>query len=553
MTGDDRPTLPPVRLPSDAELARDALAAPLLARAVELTRWARAAGSSGAGIPVGAGGELLSQQLKEAAAHLGLTEDEEAPALAADAWNFAVDTGLLVVDEDADDDEAGGEAGAGASGAATGEETAPSSDEPVGVATPDEEFDGLTGGPGGSVPAPDEILELWRTGLDTVLADAATPSFEELLGGIEGAIGENGEIDPDAIDLDAMDWNPEEETEALDSALGNLYLLTATDPAVAAGSMVPLPVLAASMTVPDGMEEPTDEVLEEVSTAMMRLDEQFRMLEPTGLVAYQPVDEALTREAAEGEEVPGADGLSADGAGSADGADLDEEDVTRYGMVRLTPLGLYGVRERMREAGLDVPAVGDLADAGADKLLAALPVYTEENARSEIESWFAARATAEGTDGAGGTTAAARELLAAARGTDEAAPVRRLACQQALSLAGPEAEPALREVLEDRQLGGLARVWLAERGAADVPQPDEEMVFWLTIDTIAAQVATAGEPDELRELVRDLVDQHAGFFDKAWRVEHPATGDVLETMGRVHPDKRVAKDARKAAFKARSR
>ncbi|MBQ1158279.1 hypothetical protein KBZ21_08990 [Streptomyces sp. A73] len=548
MTGDDRPTLPPVRLPSDAELARDALAAPLLARAVELTRWARAAGSAGAGIPVGAGGELLSQQLKEAAAHLGLTEDEEAPALAADAWNFAVDTGLLVVDEDADDDEAdeeaAEEAGAGASAAATGDETAPSSDEPVGVATPDEEFDGLTGGSGGSVPAPDEILELWRTGLDTVLADAATPSFEELLGGIEGAIGENGEIDPDAIDLDAMDWNPEEEAEALDSALGNLYLLTATDPAVAAGSMVPLPVLAASMTVPDGMEEPTDEVLEEVSTAMMRLDEQFRMLEPTGLVAYQPVDEALTREAAEGEEAPGADDLS---------ADLDEEDVTRYGMVRLTPLGLYGVRERMREAGLDVPAVGDLADAGADKLLAALPVYTEETARSEIETWFAARATAEEAEGAGGTAAAARELLAAARGTDEAAPVRRLACQQALSLAGPEAEPALREVLEDRQLGGLARVWLAERGAADVPQPDEEMVFWLTIDTIAAQVATAGEPDELRELVRDLVDQHAGFFDKAWRVEHPATGDVLETMGRVHPDKRVAKDARKAAFKARSR
>ncbi|MFI8852241.1 hypothetical protein ACIGW3_18940 [Streptomyces sp. NPDC053499] len=552
MTGDDRPTLPPVRLPSDAELARDALAAPLLARAVELTRWARAGSPAGAGIPVGAGGELLSQQLKEAAAHLGLSGDEEAPALAAEAWNFAVDTGLLAIDEDeetaGDEGDAGDGGRAAGGGAGAAGETGPGSDEPVGVATPDAELGGLTGDPGAAAPAPGEILELWRTGLETVLADAATPSFEELLGGIEGAVGEDGEIDPDAIDLDAIDWNPEEETEALDSALGNLYLLTATDPAVAAGSMVPLPVLAASMTVPEGMDEPTDEVLEEVSTTMMRLDEQFRMLEPTGLVAYQPVDEALTQEAADGEEVHGADDLS---------ADLDDEDVSRYGMVRLTPLGLYGVRERMREAGLEVPAVGDLAGAGADKLLAALPVYSEEIARSEIEMWFAARAAAaEGTDGAsgeGGTLGAARELLAAARGVDEAAPVRRLACQQALSLAGPEAEPALREVLDDRQLGGLARVWLAERGAAQVPQPDEEMVFWLTIDTIAAQVATAGEPDELRELVRDLVDQHAGFFEKAWRVEHPATGDVLETMGRVHPDKRVAKEARKAAFKARSR
>lgn len=31
------------------------------------------------------------------------------------------------------------------------------------------------------------------------------------------------------------------------------------------------------------------------------------------------------------------------------------------------------------------------------------------------------------------------------------------------------------------------------------------------------------------------------------------TSDVLEAMGRVHPDKQTAKEARKAAFKARSR
>ncbi|MEU3193587.1 hypothetical protein ABZ686_23820 [Streptomyces sp. NPDC006992] len=375
MTGDDRPTLPPVRLPSDAELARDALAAPLLARAVELTRWARAGGPAGAGIPVGAGGELLAEQLKQAAAHLGLSGDEEAPALAADAWNFAVDTGLLAVEEFEEAE------GAEDSGAGTEAADGLGSDDPVGTAAPEPELGGLTGAQGAPTPAPEEILGLWRGGLETVLADAATPSFEELLDGIEGAVGEDGEIDPNTIDLDALDWNPEEEAEALDSALGNLYLLTATDPAVAAGSMVPLPVLAASMTVPEGMDEPTDDVLEEVSSTMMRLDEQFRMLEPTGLVVHQPVDEALTRED-EGEEPYGA---------AESGAEPDEEDVSRYGMVRLTPLGLYGVRERMREAGLDVPAVGDLAHAGADALLAALPVYSEENAHSEIQGWFAAR------------------------------------------------------------------------------------------------------------------------------------------------------------------
>ncbi|MET8480738.1 hypothetical protein ABZV68_26660, partial [Streptomyces clavifer] len=143
--------------------------------------------------------------------------------------------------------------------------------------------------------------------------------------------------------------------------------------------------------------------------------------------------------------------------------------------------------------------------------------------------------------------------LGAARGADRGAPLRRLHCQQALALAGPAAEPAVREVLDDAELGGLARVWLAERGAADVPAPPESMIFWLAIDTIAAQLDAEGDMGELQELVEGLSGQHSGFFDEAWRVEHPATGEVLEAMGRLHRDRKTAKDARKAAFKARSR
>ncbi|HEY9329768.1 MAG TPA: hypothetical protein VIS09_16265, partial [Streptomyces sp.] len=111
----------------------------------------------------------------------------------------------------------------------------------------------------------------------------------------------------------------------------------------------------------------------------------------------------------------------------------------------------------------------------------------------------------------------------------------------------------VRAVLGDPELGGLARVWLAERGAADVPPPSEAMIFWLAIDTIAAQLEADGDLDELQGLVEGLSGQHSGFFDEAWRVDHPATADVLEAMGRLHSDKKQAKDARKAAFKARSR
>ncbi|MEV6794769.1 hypothetical protein AB0M87_22895 [Streptomyces sp. NPDC051320] len=476
----DRPTMPPVRLNSDAELARDALAAPLFARAVRLARWA------GPGTRVGAGGELTDEQLPLAAAELGLPADGDGAAGASEAWGLAVDTGLVDV-EDADEEDGEGTASSG------------------------EQLQLVTSG------SPQEILALWLDGLETVYADAIGPQFDDFA----DLVGEDGEVD-----FAKLEWDPETEAEFLDGVLGNLYLLSVSETGSADGP-VPLPALAASMIVPDDMGEPTDDALEQVSEAMMRLDDQFRLLEPIGLVEYWPVDEALMAEETEGAAEP-----------------IDEEDVARYGMVRLTPLGLYGIRARMLDAGVEAPVVGDLAEKDASALLDALAHFPAAAARAETVLWLADREPA----------AAAAELLAAARGADRGAPLRRLHCQQALSLIVDEAaDHEVRAVLDDPELGGLARVRLAERGAADVPPPPEAMVFWLAIDTLAAQLDADGEDEELQALVEGLTGQHSGFFDAAWRVDHPATADVLEAMGRLHPDKKAAKEARKAAFKARSR
>ncbi|MCX4630550.1 hypothetical protein [Streptomyces sp. NBC_01443] len=490
MSAEPHATLPPVRLPSDAELARDALVAPLFARAVRLARWA------GPDTRVDIGGELVAAQLPGAAAALGFdAADEEGPVLASQAWRVAVDTGLVDVTEPDDGD----------------------GDEESGTAVPGEDLALVTGG------APGEVLDLWLAALDTVLADASVPDLDGLVDALDAG---------DEIDFDQLDWNPRREADFLDGVLANLYLLTVAERGASDGP-VPLPVLAASMVIPQDMSEPTDAVLEQVSDAMMRLDDQFRQLEPIGLVEFRPVDEALMAEADDEEPA----------AGSVAGGAADDEDVSRYGMVRLTPLGLYGIRARMLEAGVVAPAVGELADKGADALLDAVSGYSEGAAQAEIEQWLTGREL----------PAAVAELLAAARGADEGGPLRRLRCQQALAPAGPEAEPAIRAVLDDPELGGLARVWLSERGVADVPAPDGAMVFWLTVDTIAAQLAADGETAELPLLMESLTAHHAGFFDQVWRVEHPATAYVLEAMGRVHPDKKAAKEARKAAFKARSR
>jgi len=487
----DRTVLPPVRLPAEAELAREALAAPLFARAVRLARWA------GPGLRVGAGGELPDAEVREAAAELGLKEsadDEgETRAVAGEAWRIAVDVGLVDV-------------------------TAPEEgDEELGTAAPSADLRLVTGG------APADVLELWAAACECVLSDAALPDMSALVEQITAG---------EELDLDRLDWDPEADADFLDGALGNLYLLTAMEGPGADGA-VPLPALAASLVVPDDMDEPTEEVLAEVSEAVLRLDEQFRMLEPVGVVAYRPVAEEILLEAA------GA-------APAADGAedDADDADVSRYGVVRLTPLGLYALRRRMLAEGLVAPLVGELAGEDAYVLLDALPRLPDAVAQTEAEAWLEDRKPAE----------AAAALLDAARGADDRAPARRLACQQALAVAGGEAEPAVRDVLHDRELGGLARVWLTERGVAGVPQPSEDMVFWLAVDTVAAQLGgLRDDTPELRELVEHLVAMHRGFFAAAWRVDHPATPEVLEAMGRLHPDRQVAKDARKAAFKARSR
>ncbi|WP_086771446.1 hypothetical protein [Streptomyces bobili] len=469
----DSSPLPPVRLRPEAELAREALSTPLLSRAARLARWA------GPDTRVDAGGGLVDEQLPAAAELLELTGDDAA-AHASEAWRVAVDAGLVEV-----------------------------TDEEAGTVAAGEDLPLLTGG------SPHDVLAVWLAALDAVLADATVPDLDDLV----DAMDEGGEID-----FSKLDWDPEGEAAFLDGVLGNLYLLTVTEDGPGDGP-VPLPALAASMIVPGDLGEPTNDMLEQISDAMMRLDDQFRLLEPIGLVAYQPVDEALMGDP---EEEPA--------------APLDDTDVSRYGMVRLTPLGLYGLRSRLLEAGFGAPAVGDLVDKGADALLDGSSGYGPLAARAETEQWLDRREP----------LAAARELLAAARGSDEGAPLRRLRCQQALSLVGAQAEPAVRDVLDDPELGGLARVWLSELGAADVPPPSEDLVYWLTIDTLAAQLAAEGNSEELQALLEGLAQQHSGFFAAAWRVGHPATADVLEAMGRLHPDKRIAKEARKAAFKARS-
>ncbi|MFE5582485.1 hypothetical protein [Kitasatospora sp. NPDC056531] len=483
--------VPPVKLPAESELAEQAKAVAMFGYALALARWAAPHRA------VDEFGDLVEEDRPAAARLLGLAPaegevPEEAEVEALRAWSLACDLDLV-------------ELGTTAAG------------EHVAVPGPDLE------------PAeqgdPDTVLELWLTaaGIVRELAVEADSLPEE-----ETETEAEGE---DEDGLNEVEEARDAAAELLDEALQVLYETTAF--AEPGNETVPLGVLAALLVVPEG-EEPSEELLGDITDVMVALDPMLGDLAELGLLDYRPIDPELFDEE-EGEE-PALVGE----------APLDEEESARFGLVRLTPLGQYGIRQWLLEDGYDAPLVGELAQGDAAELLRGVCESANVLPEEELKVWVAGREP----------LAAARELLAAARGADGYAPLRRMLSVSALDLLGPGAEPAVREVLDDPELGGAARAWLAAQGASDVPVPDRAMALWTVVDTFAAQLLDSGGDTELlRELITDLPvnGDPAAWFGELWRVDHPYTADVLEAIGELHPDRALAKEARKAAFKARSR
>ncbi|MDH6113353.1 hypothetical protein P3T36_001766 [Kitasatospora sp. MAP12-15] len=486
--------VPPVRLLPEAELAAAALAVPLIQRAVRLARW------SAPERRVDELGDLLDADREAAARFLGLAPAEgevaeEDVLEAMRAWSLASDLELLLV---------------------------ATTEEGVRFAAPSDELAPVEAGD------PESVLELWLTAAD-VVAELAV-EIEPL--DAEPDAGEDADDERAEELLAQYEEVQEEAAELLDEALQVLYETTAF--AEPGQETVPLGVLAALLVVPDG-EEPDEDMLGDITDVMVALDPMLADLAEIGMLDYQPIDPELFDEDEEG------------GAELPDPSEpLDDDEAARFGLVRLTPLGQYGIRQWLLEEGYDAPLVGELAQGDAAALLQGIAEAANVLPEQEIRVWLAEREP----------LAAARELLDAARGRDRIGPLRRMLCQLALTELGSPAEPAVREVLDDPELGGGARAWLVAQGHTDIQAPERQMVLWTMVDTFAAQLLDGeGDAELLRELIGGLpvTDNPASFFGELWRVDHPYTADVLEAVGELHLDRQVAKEARKAAFKARSK
>jgi hypothetical protein len=218
----------------------------------------------------------------------------------------------------------------------------------------------------------------------------------------------------------------------------------------------------------------------------------------------------------------------------------DEEDGP---VARLTPLGSWAVREELIASGVDVPLLPPPAEMTAADLAGAAEGASEEEFAAETDAWLALREPG----------AAVRELLDFGA---VAGPAERMTAVMAVRRLGDAAGPGWQAVLDVPALRPYAKMALAETAAGSQPElePQASDMAWILVDLLAAM------PEELEadEFAAELAEaMPAGtedkMFDAMWRLPHPDAAAVLTLIGDRHPDKKIAKAARRFAYKASSR
>jgi hypothetical protein len=216
-------------------------------------------------------------------------------------------------------------------------------------------------------------------------------------------------------------------------------------------------------------------------------------------------------------------------------------------VVRLTPLAMWQMREELADT-VEIPLLPPPAEMTATDLVAFGADATEEELARERQAWLATRPAED----------AARELLSVAAA---GGPAERMMGAALATAVGAAAEPLWREALEDPALGSYAKVALNEiagRDPAVDPLPGLEVgpgdAASMLSDTVLA-MSDAIDGEELAMVVSQAVPRgrEEELFELMWRSANPAAQQALGVLGRHHPDKKTAKAARKAAFKARSR
>ncbi|PKW14104.1 hypothetical protein [Saccharopolyspora spinosa] len=207
------------------------------------------------------------------------------------------------------------------------------------------------------------------------------------------------------------------------------------------------------------------------------------------------------------------------------------------GVARLTPLGQYTFGGALTDGGVEVPLLPPVEEMGAFDLVDFAKGATDEELAAETEAWFAVRGPVAATDDL---------LTAAAEGEAEDRMI-------AVSIAAPLAETATQrwqQALDEPMLRPYAKVMLHQLDPSGELESTVTDAARLLTDMLAAALDSV-DIDELPELLAEMVPagQEPTIFEEMWRLDHPAVRDVLMLIGDQHPDKKIAKAARKTSFK----
>jgi len=215
------------------------------------------------------------------------------------------------------------------------------------------------------------------------------------------------------------------------------------------------------------------------------------------------------------------------------------------GGVQLAPLALWALREQLRLEGIEIPQItatkGELRAADLVALADSVP---EAEFEAEVGAWVTAR----------GADRAARDLLAFAV---LSGPQLRLVAVNLTRRLGFGAQQAWRDAMQRPELRGYARIALSAL-AADLPdntvplvlEPEPDDLTWVATDLLALACGEQDpDPDEVAAQFAEAVPpgEEAWLIDQMSRGSHPDVVQVFTVLGRYHPDRRVAKLAKRAA------
>ena len=215
------------------------------------------------------------------------------------------------------------------------------------------------------------------------------------------------------------------------------------------------------------------------------------------------------------------------------------------GIIELTPLALWALREQLRRDGVEISL---LKASSAQMTAAGLAIFADGLTDAEVETEFNAWLAARGAD------RGAHELLVFAAFSG---PQLRLAAVNLVHRIGPAAHRAWLDSMQRPELRGYARIALAGM-AADLPEstlplvldPDPEDLARVATDLLA--LACGEKYPDPKEIAAQLsraipAGEEAWVFNLMSRSSHRDVVQVLMVLGRSHPDRQIAKEARRAA------